>query len=77
MMRYYLTRNHLWTLRRHASFWQFAAAMFLLPLRSLWRMLRLLGARDGKSIVAELRGLKDGLLGAIAPASSVGKLSLR
>ena len=74
MMRYYLTRNHLWTLRRHASPWQFATAMFLLPLRSLWRMIRLLGARDGKSIMAELRGLKDGLLGALAPASSVGKL---
>jgi hypothetical protein len=48
--------------------------MFLLPLRSLWRMIRLLGARDGKSIMAELRGLKDGLLGALVPASSVGKL---
>ena len=74
MMRYYLTRNHLWTLRRHASPWQFATAMFLLPLRSLWRMARLAGACDGKSITAELRGLKDGLLGAIAPASSLGKL---
>ena len=74
MMRYYLTRNHLWTLRRHASPWQFATAMFLLPLRSVWRMARLVGARDGKSIMAELRGLKDGLLGAIAPESSVGKL---
>src|ERR1035441_2699758 len=74
MMRYYLTRNHLWHLRRHASPWQFATAMFLLPLRSLWRMIRLLGARDGKSFMAELRGLKDGLLGALAPASSVGKL---
>jgi GT2 family glycosyltransferase len=74
MMRYYLTRNHLWTLRRHASLWQFATAMFLLPLRSMWRMARLVGARDGKSITAELRGLKDGLVGAIAPTGSVGKL---
>jgi hypothetical protein len=74
MMRYYLTRNHLWTLRRHASPWQFAAAMLLLPPRSLWRMIRLVRARDGKSIAAELRGLKEGLLGAVAPSSSGGKL---
>jgi len=74
MMRYYLTRNHLWTLRRHASPWQFVVAMLLLPLRSLLRMVRLAGAGDGESIAAELRGLKDGLLGAVAPASSAGKL---
>jgi GT2 family glycosyltransferase len=74
MMRYLLTRNHLWTLRRFASPWQFATAMLLLPLRSLWRIIRLARARDGKSIAAEFRGLKDGLLGAIAPQSSAGKL---
>jgi len=74
MMRYLLTRNHLWTLRRYASTWQFVCAMFFLPPRSLWRILRLARAHDGNSIAAEFRGLKDGLLGVIAPQSSAGKL---
>jgi len=74
MMRYLLTRNHLWTLRRYASPWQFACAMLFLPPRSLWRIARLARAHDAKSVAAEFRGLKDGLLGAIAPQSSAGKL---
>jgi GT2 family glycosyltransferase len=74
MMRYYLTRNHLWTLRRYASLLQFACVLLLLPLRSLWRIFRLARAHDAESIAAELRGLKDGLLADVAPASSVGKL---
>lgn len=61
MMRYYLTRNHLWTMRRHASGLQFVSSLMFLPLRSLWRIIRLLAAGDGKSVMAELRGLKDGL----------------
>jgi GT2 family glycosyltransferase len=75
MMRYYLTRNHLWTLRRHASLLQFVCVLLLLPLRSMWRMMRLLRMRDGESIAAELRGLKDGLMAAVLPASSVGKIA--
>lgn len=74
MMRYYLTRNHLWTLRRHAGFLQFACALALLPLRSLVRLFRLAAAGDAKSIAAEFRGLKDGLFAGIAPAASVWKL---
>jgi GT2 family glycosyltransferase len=74
MMRYYLTRNHLWTLRRHAGFLQFACALALVPLRSLVRLFRLAAAGDGKSIAAEFRGLKDGLFAGITPASSAGKL---
>jgi hypothetical protein len=73
-MRYLLTRNHLWTLRRYASPWQFASAMLFLPFRSLRRIIKIARARDWKGIPAELRGLKDGLLGAVAPAASVGKL---
>ena len=72
VMRYYLTRNHLWTMRRHASLFQFASSLLFLPLRSLWRIVRLLLAGDGKSVMAELRGLKDGLLGAVAPTNLVG-----
>lgn len=72
MMRYLLTRNHLWTLRRHASPTQLATSMFFLPLRSIWRIARVARTRDWKCIGAELRGLKDGLLGSVVPESSVG-----
>ncbi len=74
MMRYYLTRNHLWTLRRHATALQFATSMLLLPARSMLRMFRLILAADMKSMSAELRGLWDGLAGKIAPASSARNL---
>ncbi len=74
MMRYYLTRNHLWTLRRHASALQFAAAILLLPARSSLRLFRLMIAADAESMWAELRGLWDGLTAKLAPANSVGKL---
>jgi GT2 family glycosyltransferase len=73
-MRYLLTRNNLWALRRYASPWQFASAMLLLPLRSIWRISKVLRAHDWKSVRAEVRGLKDGLLGAVGPESSAGKL---
>lgn len=74
MMRYLLTRNLLWTLRRYASPWQFASAMALLPLRSLWRIIKIVQVHDWKSIPAEFRGLKDGLLGPVVPARLAGKL---
>ena len=77
MMRYYLTRNHLWTLRRHASAWQFATALMFLPARSLLRLFRLAFAADVKSMQAELRGIRDGLFGDLASAESVGTLEQR
>jgi GT2 family glycosyltransferase len=75
MMRYYLTRNHLWTMRRHASLSQFASSLLFLPPRSLLRIARLLAAGDGKSILAELRGLKDGLFGEVPVTSSLQKFT--
>jgi len=61
-MRYLLTRNHLWTLRRYASPWQLCCALLLLPLRSMWRIAKISWAHDWECIPAEFRGLKDGLL---------------
>lgn len=61
-IRYLMTRNHLWTMRRHASPGQLACALLLLPLRSLWRIAKSSLAREWESIPAEFRGLKDGLL---------------
>lgn len=75
MMRYLLTRNHLWTMRRHANAAQFTTSMLFLPLRSMWRMAQIARVRDWESIGAELRGLKDGLLGSVMPQSSVGRYS--
>jgi len=60
--RYLTTRNHLWTLRRHASTPQLLCALLLLPLRSLWRIAKSLWGLDWDSIAAEFKGIKDGLL---------------
>jgi len=79
MMRYFLTRNHLWTLRRYARPWQLWSALLLLPVRSFWRILRLARAHDGESIAAEVRGVKDGLWGeltCVSAASKIGRLEV-
>jgi hypothetical protein len=74
MMRYFLTRNHLWTLRRYARPWQLCSSLLLLPARSFWRILRLARAHDGESIAAEVRGLKDGLWGELTFATGTSKI---
>jgi hypothetical protein len=76
-IRYLMTRNHLWVMRRHASVAQLTCFLFLLPLRSMLRIAKCVLARDGESIKAEFQGVKDGLLKAGAPASSAGKLEHR
>jgi hypothetical protein len=61
-IRYLMTRNHLWTMRRHASFPQLLCVLVLVPLRSMLRIAKCALARDWESIPAEFKGLWDGLL---------------
>lgn len=60
--RYLMTRNHLWTLRKHASYLQMLCVLSWLPLRSSKRMLDAVRNRQWTCIPAELKGLRDGLL---------------
>ncbi len=61
-IRYLMTRNHLWTMRRHATAPQLSCALLLMPLRSMWRIAGIALARDWESVPAEFKGLRDGLL---------------
>ena len=62
VMRYLMTRNHLWAIRMHASALQFLCVLLWLPLRSSKRILQAIKVREWACITAELRGLRDGLL---------------
>jgi hypothetical protein len=73
LMRYLMTRNHLWTVRRHANAWQFACVLLLSPLRSSWRLGKIALAGQWGCIPAEFRGVKDGLFARLGQ-SSLGSL---
>ncbi|MCA1813884.1 MAG: glycosyltransferase [Halobacteriales archaeon] len=68
MRRYHMTRNHVWVMRRHAARAQRATFHALLPLRSTVRVLRALAARHPAEAVAEIRGVRDGILLPVPPA---------
>ena len=62
LRRYLLTRNHLWAMRKNASFLQLVCASLLFPARSLWRLVRISKERQWECIPAEFRGARDGFL---------------
>lgn len=67
-MRYLMTRNHIWTLRRHASARQFALfALVFYPPRCIFRLLGAVRKRNWACIPAEFRGAHDGFF---APRSA-------
>ena len=68
-IRYLMTRNHLWTMRRHASLPQILCCLALVPLRSTVRIAKCVLARDWESIPAEFKGIRDGLLAGPPKAS--------
>lgn len=59
--RYLTTRNGIWTVRKHASSIELAICLTILPLRSVFRVVRALQQGEGKMITAEWRGVWDGL----------------
>jgi hypothetical protein len=64
-IRYLLTRNQLWTLRKISNPWQMASIAFIYPFRALLRIgsMAVRGHWDG--ISAELRGAKEGFFAPI------------
>jgi GT2 family glycosyltransferase len=64
--RYLSTRNNLWVVRKHGSHLQLLLCLCVLPLRSLFRIARLVTKAEWGSLAAELKGIKDGLLCTVA-----------
>ena len=67
--RYLSTRNNLWVVRKHGSRLDVLTCLCILPMRSLFRIVRLVSAANWDSVVAEFRGIKDGALSQIVPTS--------
>lgn len=59
--RYLATRNNLWVVRKHGSRLETLTCFCILPLRSLFRIGRMVVAAPWNSIAAEVRGINDGL----------------
>lgn len=59
-IRYFLTRNQLWTLRKVAGPWQMASILIVYPFRTILRILAMIARRQWDCIPAELRGAKEG-----------------
>ena len=67
-MRYHMTRNHLWTMRKHATWGQlvfFALAFY--PPRCLLRLGKAIRSRQWGCIPAEFKAAFDGFLMDLAP----------
>ena len=68
-MRHLMTRNHLWTMRKHATLAQFALfALAFYPMRCLLRLARAVRHRQWACIPAEFRGAFEGFFAPLAPA---------
>jgi GT2 family glycosyltransferase len=59
--RYLATRNNLWVVRKHGSRLEVLTCFCVLPLRSLFRIGRMMTGAEWGSLVAELKGIRDGL----------------
>lgn len=62
MYRYLATRNNLWVVRKHGSRLEVLTCLCVLPLRSLFRITRMVAGAEWRSIATEFRGIKDGVL---------------
>jgi hypothetical protein len=60
--RYLSTRNNLWVVRKHGSRLDVLACFCILPLRSLFRIARMIMRTEWNSVAAEFKGIKDGAL---------------
>ncbi len=65
--RFYMTRNHLWVLRRHSHWHHRLGWLPLVPIRSLYRMAKLIRDGDPMGIGSEVKGLVHGLCGNLPP----------
>jgi GT2 family glycosyltransferase len=62
MYRYLATRNNLWVVRKHGSNFEIMLCFCVLPLRSLFRIGRMVSGAEWSSLAAELKGIKDSVL---------------
>jgi GT2 family glycosyltransferase len=65
--RYYLTRNHLWVLRRHSKWYHRLVWLLLAPLRSAFRIIKMLRPFDFAGMKAEVKGAIHGLFKKLPP----------
>ncbi len=72
--RYLSTRNNIWTVRKHGSWFEIFSCLSILPFRSLLRIGRLIPDAQWDVIGAELKGLRDGLLSNLNPHSHTSAL---
>jgi hypothetical protein len=81
-IRYLLTRNQLWTIRKVGRPWHLLSVLCLYPARCCSRLVRMALGREWDCMWAELRGAKDGFLAPVAspdprrPAPSLTKPGL-
>jgi GT2 family glycosyltransferase len=73
-IRYLLTRNQLWTLRKISSPWQMASVALIYPFRAILRIGSMAMRGQWNGIPAELRGAREGFFAPIAQGNS-GKMA--
>jgi GT2 family glycosyltransferase len=66
--RYLSTRNNLWVVRKHGSWFEIFTCLCILPLRVLFRMMGMTFRSDWQAIAAELKGIRDGVFSQISPS---------
>jgi len=69
-IRYLLTRNQLWTIRKVGRPWHLLSVLCLYPAHCCWRLAKMSAARQWDCLWAELRGAKDGFLAPLASAET-------
>lgn len=66
MYRYLSTRNNLWVVRKHGSWFEIFTCLCILPSRSLFRTMRMMISSDWNAIAAEWKGIRDGVFSPIS-----------
>jgi GT2 family glycosyltransferase len=67
--RYLSTRNNLWVVRKHGSWFDVMTYLGILPLRSLFRIAKMTADRNWGTFLAEARGILDGITTRPPPVS--------
>lgn len=70
LRRFYMTRNHLWILRRYSKWYHRLVWQPLVPIRSLYRTAKLIRHLDFACIPFEFKGVAHGLFRKLPPQTS-------
>lgn len=63
--RYLATRNNLWVVRKHGSALYVLICLCVLPIRSFFRIAKMMLDARWNAIAAEIRGISDGVFGRV------------